>query len=363
MTEITVRKDELKELIFRLCALPTVSGTPDGGSKGIIEAVGSLFDEVQTDAIGNCILIRRCGQADAPRILVDAHMDEIGMMVREVCEGGFIRLAPIGGIDPAVLQSADICVYGKKTMRGVISSTPPHLRSGSEDKLPEVADVIADVGQGYTKDELEELIPPGTPVGFAPIYRTLAGDRIVGKSFDDKACAACAVYAVAACKREELAGDVFVLLSRYEETSRLGGVATAIAAICPDYAMAVDVNLGKVDGAPAYETVEMEAGISITLSSAVDGALTREVRALCDGEQIPYSLSVAPSYTGTNATTFQLVAGSVPVVDIGLPLQSMHTPCEVISLQDCESLVRLIGAFVCSRELAASCAEKEEVLK
>ena len=355
----TVR-EELRELIFRLCALPTVSGREiDGAQIGAL--AGDAFDELRCDAVGNLILVRKCARENAPRLLLDAHLDEIGMMVSEVCEGGFLRFAPIGGMDPSVLQAADVYVYGKETLRGVISSTPPHLRTDRDGTLPEIGEMLIDVG-AYTKEELEALVPVGSAVGFAPVYRELLGGRILGKSFDDKACAACAIYGVANTPREELAGDVYLLLSRYEETSRLGGVTPAVYAIEPDYAMVIDVNLGRVPDVPKYETVELDGGVSLSLSSATDLRLTRRLGALCEQEEIPFVFIAAASSTGTNATSVQLIRGGIPTADVGLPLQSMHTPCEVISLADCESLARLASAFVCSRALAEEFCRKEEVL-
>lgn len=357
----TVR-EELRRWIFGLCAIPTVSGmTIDMDRIGAV--IGEAFDGIRTDSVGNLILFRACGREGAPRILVDAHLDEVGFVVSEVCEGGFLRFAPIGGMDPSVLQAADVCVYGKETLRGVISSTPPHLRADRDGTLPEIGEMLIDVGTGYTKEELEKLVPVGSTVGFAPVYRELFGDRILGKSFDDKACAACAAYGIANTPREELAGDVYLLLSRYEETSRLGGVTPAVFAIEPDYALVLDVNLGRVPDVPKYETVELDGGISLSLSSATDLRLTRRLGAICEQEEIPFVWIAAASSTGTNATSVQLVRGGIPTADVGLPLQSMHTPCEVISLADCVSMARATSAFVSSRALAEEFCEKEVLLK
>lgn len=355
-------KEALWELMRDLCAAPTVSGVAVDAER-LCASFAENFDEVRQDAVGNVILIRRCGREGAPRILVDAHLDEIGLMVSEVCEGGFLRVVPIGGMDPSVLQAADVCVYGKETLRGVICSTPPHLRAGSDGELPSPDELLVDVGRGYSKEALSELTPVGSAVGFAPIYRRLLGDRVLGKSFDDKACAACAVYGIAQTPRERLAGDVYLLLSRYEETSRLGGVTPAVFAIAPDYALVLDVNLGRVPDVPKHETVVLGEGPSLSLSSGTDLTLTKRVGALCQKQEIPFVYIASPASTGTNATSVQLTRGGIPTADVGLPLQSMHTPCEVISLADSLSMASLVSAVICSEELAAEFCEKEVVLK
>lgn len=354
---------KLKEEIISLCSLMTVSGYENRAADDVIKMYGGCFDEIKTDPVGNVLLVKKCGREGAPVALVDAHFDEIGMMVTDVLEGGFLRIAAVGGIDPCILQAADVCVWGKEMLRGVIISTPPHLRTPGEDKLPPTEELMVDVGLGYELEELRELVPLGTPVGFAPLYSELLGGKIAGKSFDDKACGAIAAYAVANTPQEALACDVCVMLSRYEETSRLGGVTAGVFGLKPDYAMVIDVNLASVPGVPKRETVDMDKGVSITLSAGTNRRLTRETIELCRRRELPYTLSVSPSFTGTNASSVNLVGEGVAVVDIGLPLKSMHTYNEVISLEDCETLAILVEEFVSSQRIAEIFAVKEEIIK
>ena len=274
------------------------------------------------------------------------------MLVSDVLEGGFLRIVSIGGIDPSIMQAADVIVYGKETMRGLVISVPPHLRSGESKKLPSIDELTVDVGLGYTLDELRELIPIGTPVGFAPCYSRFGNGFMAGKSFDDKACAAIAICAIKDTDKEELAGDVYISLTAQEETSRLGGVTPLCFNEIPDYAMVIDVNLGEAPDAPKRETVPMEKGISISFSAATDRELSRMTESLCKREEIPFCRCAAPSSTGTNATSVNLVGEGIPVVDVGLPLRNMHTYNEVISLEDCEALYRAVGAFARSAEIA-----------
>jgi endoglucanase len=340
---------ELKQLIFDMCAVPTVSGFERRATERIRQIVGDRMEFVSSDGVGNVLFVKRCGREGAPKILIDAHLDEIGMIVREVCDGGFLRVAPMGGIDPAIMQASDVIIYGKQELRGVVVSTPPHLRSG-EGELPDIDKLLIDTG--LSKEKAVELIPLGTPVGFAPVYSEMLNERIVGKSFDDKACAACALAGIASVDAKALAGDVYLLLSAIEETNRLGGAAAATFSLLPDYAMVVDVNLARVPNTQKSETVEMDKGISISVSAATHVALTRATQKLCEDKGIEHSMVAAPSSTGTNATSVNLTAYGVPTVDIGLPLASMHTYCEVISLRDCRTLSELVAQFVCSGEIA-----------
>lgn len=355
----------LRTWIETMCGMMSVSGFETRSDDALRALLAPHFDEIAVDAVGNHLCYRRCGKQGAPTVLVDAHFDEIGFLVTSVLDGGFLRIAPLGGVDPSIMQAADVIVYGRETMRGVVVSTPPHLRSQDEkSKLPAVDEMMVDVGYDLPKEELEKLVPVGTPIGFAPYYTELACGKegkkcLSGKSFDNKACGAAAAYAIANIPREELAADVCLLLSSYEETSRLGGVSPAVYRIRPDYAMVVDVNLARVPDTKDFETVPFGKGVSISASAATDRTLTRLTRVLCEEQGIPFSMIAAPSSTGTNAASVNLVGAGVPVVDVGLPLKNMHTYEEILCEQDVAALCDLVRAFVTSAALAETFGKKE----
>ena len=339
-------------MIYSLCSTMSVSGFENRADAYLESIAKDGFDAFECDRVGNHLFVKKCGKADAPKILIDAHFDEVGMLVSDVLEGGFLRIVNIGGIDPAIMQAADVVVYGKEPLRGVVISVPPHLRSGDDKKLPCVDELMVDVGLGYTLDELREMIPVGTPVGFAPVYSRFGEGYMAGKSFDDKACAAIAVCAISDIPKDSLAGDVYISLSAREETARFGGITPLCFAERPDYAMVIDVNLGDAPDAPERETVPVSKGISISFSAATDRELSRMTERLCQSAEIPFCRCAAPSSTGTNATSVNIVGEGIPVVDVGLPLRNMHTYNEVISLDDCESLYLAVGEFVRSTEIA-----------
>lgn len=334
---------ELKKLIVDLSSLMSIGGFERYERGTLLSLVGSEFDDTYLDKVGNQIFVKKCGRENAPKMLLDAHMDEIGMYVTEILDGGFLRVINIGGIDTAILQASDVIIYaGEERLFGVIASTPPHLATGDGKTLPKIDELLVDTC--LTREELEQKVRIGTPVGFAPKYTELLGNKIIGKSFDDKACAACALYAVINTRRADLAGDVYVMLSCCEEVT--GMVAPGAYGIDPDYAMSIDVNLGSAPGVSPDETVALGKGPSITLSAVTDRHLTKMTEELTKAKEIPYQLSVSATHTGTNAVAIQLSREGIPTVDIGLPLVSMHTYNEMISLDDAESLCKLVEAFV-----------------
>ena len=209
---------ELENLIISLASLMSISGNEGVEKEELQNLIGGVFDESYTDRIGNRFFVKRCGKENAPKILIDAHLDEIGFVVTDIKDGGFITVANIGGVDPRIMEASDVVIYGKEKIYGVVGAMPPHLKNAKDaDVLKPVTELYIDTG--YTKEALSEIVRLGTPVGFVPKYVKLANGKIAGKGFDDKACAACAVEGISRVKKEDLAGDVYLMLSSREETN------------------------------------------------------------------------------------------------------------------------------------------------
>ncbi len=339
---------ELKQFISDMAGLMSITGYETYDHERLLSLMVG-FEEGYTDAVGNRVFVRRTGKPSAPKILIDTHFDEIGMLVTDIKEGGFLTVTSVGGLDARTLSSARVKIYGKQVLDGVVTSTPPHL-AGDEKKLTPIEELMIDTG--YPEEELRSLVRVGTPVGFSPEYRTLAGGRLSGKGLDNKACAAIAAAALMEVPQERLAGDVYLVLSVHEETDKTGGTVVGGFAIAPDYAMVVDVNLGYMSGAERRECVTMGKGPSIARSAIVDRRLTAMCEALATREGIPWQISVEPKSTGTNTEALHLVGAGISVVDVGLPLTAMHTYTEVLDMQDAEALYKLVTAFVTDKELA-----------
>ncbi len=341
---------DLQQRIIDLASLMTVSGYESRAHAALREMLGGIFDEITTDAVGSVICTRRCGRVGAPTILIDAHIDEIGMMVTEILEGGFLRVLNLGGIDTRIMPAAEVCIYGEETIYGVVASTPPHLQKADETKkLSPITELLIDTG--YPKEKLEQSVPLGTPVGFVPRYTELMGGKITGKGFDDKSCAAVAIEAIAACDRDALAGDVTLLLAVQEETTMLGGT-TGAAGIDPDYALVTDVTFGETPDTKKGDAFPLGSGVVISLSAVTDRRLTARTVELAKEKGIGYNRSVEPTGTGTDANATQLTGCGIPTVVVSLPLRYMHTYHEMLSLDDAEALRALIAAFICDSRIA-----------
>ena len=340
----------LKELIISLSGVMSVSGNERRGGEELKKLIGGVFDDYKTDALGNHLFIKKCGRPNAPRILVDTHFDEIGMMVTGIKEGGFVSVTNIGGVDTRILPASEVIIYGKEPVYGVFAAKAPHLSTAADmEKLTPLSEMLIDTG--YTKEELEELCPLGTPVGFKPVYADLLNDRLAGKAFDDKACGACAIFGIDAVQRRDLAGDVYFLFSAFEETG-MTGARVAGFGLRPDYALVLDVTHATVPEAKDRYLPEFGSGVAVAASPITNRRLTRMVTDLCKNGNIPFTVDACPGSTGTNANVLGISAEGIPTALCSLPLKSMHTSAEVLSLDDARALSRVVSAFIKSKEIS-----------
>lgn len=341
---------ELKELIISLSSLMSVTGSEGYSTERLNGLIGGYFDEFYTDKIGNHIFVKKCGREGAPKIMVDCHFDEVGLMVSGIGDGGFMRVTNVGGVDAKILQSAEVIAYGEREVFGVIGSTPPHLLKASDaGKVKAIEELTVDTG--YSREELEQICPIGTPVGFKPKYTELLGGKIAGKAFDDKACGACAVYALSSLDAGELAGDVYFVFSTREEIGG-AGAATATYGVYPDYALILDVTGAYIPEMDGQKWSGLGSGAAISVSAVTSRGLTGMLRQICDSDGIKYTLRAEPNNTGTNANRMGIVREGVPTALASLPLRNMHTSNEVISLDDSEALASLVRGFVTSKKIA-----------
>ena len=340
----------LKELIISLSGVMSISGSERKSGDELKSLIGGVFDEYRTDALGNHLFIKKCGRPNAPKILIDTHFDEIGMMVSGIKEGGFVSVTNIGGVDTRILPASEVTIYGKEPVYGVFAAKAPHLSSPAErERTIPLEDMLIDTG--YSKEEIEELCPLGTPVGFKPIYAELLNDRLAGKAFDDKACGACAIFGIDAVQKRDMMGDVYFLFSAQEETG-LKGARVASFGIRPDYALVLDVTHAAVPEAKDRNLPELGSGVAVAVSPITNRKLTRMVMDLCRSGNIPFTVEPCPGGTGTNANVTGISAEGIPTALCSLPLKSMHTSAEVLSVEDARALSRVVSQFIKSKEIS-----------
>lgn len=336
---------ELYDTLARLCPLTGPSGFEGTVAKAAKELLEPLTDEVSVDCLGNVIGLHRCGKPGAKRLLLDAHLDEIGLIVTGI-EEGFLRFAPIGGVDPRMLPARELTILTKpEPLFGVVACLPPHVQTAADhDKSVAIEDLRVDVGM--TQAQAEKAIPIGTPMVYRESCFRLAGDQVCGKALDDRSCFAILLRTAELLKHEDLDVDLYVMGSVQEEVTGTGATA-GTNAVCPDWCVAVDVTFARTPGVSEDDALcRLHGGPAIGVGPNMTWALTDRMVAQAKAHNIPYQLEVMEGPTGTNGWHMQTCLEGIPTSVVSLPLKYMHSPIEVVSLTDMEHTAQLLAAFV-----------------
>ena len=338
-------KETVYEMIRSLVSIMSVSGHEERGRDALCALADPYFDAYIPDPSGTHVFLKRCGKENAKKLMLDAHFDEIGFVVREILDGGFVRIAAVGGPDERILPTAEVNLYGKQTLYGVIAATPPHLQKpGDHKKVQKVSDLLVDTG--YDKEALEKIVSIGTPVGFCNGTARLLGDRIVSRSLDDKACCTAAILAAAMVEPAQMECDLYVTLSAKEEAGMASPCSAAAYRIQPDAAIVTDVGFASAPGVRDDVSGKMGGGPVISLSAVTDRKLTRRLIDLCGENDIPVQTCIDGANTGTNATLLSLTGAGIPTAVVSVPLTSMHTYSETVDAGDIESAAALFAAAI-----------------
>lgn len=332
----------MKNMLTQLCSADGVTGFEGNAAQAAKQLLEPYCDRVSLDRCGSVLGWKRCGKPNAKTVLLDAHIDQIGFMVTDVLEGGFLRFTQVGGIDPRMLLGAEVTILTEQSRYGVIACTPPHLlAAGEQDKAVPMHEMLIDTGLLDAKP----VIPIGTPVVFAQPPYALAEGQLTGKCLDDRAGFAAIVQAMRQLQDAELDVDIVVCGSVHEETDSLGALTTAFR-VQPDYGIAVDVSHAKTPDSGSDDAFEFGGGVLIGMGPNLHRGLTNQMIKTARAEEIPYQLEVMEGNTGTNAWEMQVVRSGIAMGLLSIPLKYMHTPIETIQLSDVEAVSDLLAAFL-----------------
>ena len=333
---------DIRQTLQTLCALPAVSGFEAAAARTVADLLRPYCDTVEIDAHGSVLGLKRCGRTDAVTILLDAHLDQIGFLVTEVLEGGFLRFAPVGGVDPRMLLGSEVEILTEPPLYGVVACMPPHLlKAGEQDKAVPIDEMLIDTGLLDAAGKIRV----GTPIVFAQQPADLADGALAGKCLDDRAGVAAILHAMERLSAAPLSCDVAVLFSAQEEVTGLGAQTGAFA-VRPAYGIAVDVTHGKTSDGPSDGVFELGSGIAVGMGPNMHRGLTNALLKTAKANDIPFELEVMEGNTGTNAWTMQIVADGVAMALLSIPERYMHTPIETVRLSDVEAVSDLLYHFV-----------------
>lgn len=326
------------ETIKKLACAKGPTGFETAAAEAAVEAMKPLVEEAYLDHMGNAIGVLRCGRPNAKKIVLDAHLDEVGMIVTGY-DDGFLRFTQLGGIDPRVLLNREVTIMTQPEITGIIWGALP------EDSSKAIPMANLRIDTGLLAEEVKALIPIGTPVTYAEDVQMLGENGIAGKSLDDRSCFAVLLRTVELLRARERDVDIYVLGSVGEETDSRGAIA-AVYNIAPDYAVAVDVTFGKSPDCSGDDCFGMGKGPVLGVGSNIPNWMFRRMKQKATAEQIPFGVEVMASSTGTNGWDIQILRAGIATAILSIPLKYMHTPVEVIDQRDVEQSARLLAAFV-----------------
>ncbi len=340
--------DDLKSLLKKLSDAHGISGYEDEVGEIVKAELEDYVDEIRVDRLGNVICIKNGREF---KEMIAAHMDEIGFMVKHIDDKGFIRFTPIGGWFDQIALGQRVILHGKKgRVYGVVGCKPPHLMRGDErKKAVELKDMFIDIGASSKDDVLEMGIEVGTPITIDRELVELGESRVTGKALDNRAGLAMMIQAL----RETRSDATIFAVGTVQEEVGLKGAKVSAFAIEPDVAIATDVCIAAdFPGAEsAHMDVKLGKGPAITIADASGRGLIAGKRVLswlretAEKFGIPYQLEVAEGGT-TDATAIHLTKAGVPTGVVSVPARYIHSPVEVIDLEDLKN-----GALLIARAL------------
>lgn len=329
---------DMRQTLEGLCGCTAPSGFESPAAQAARDFLAPFVDETWVDRMGNLLGVRRCGREGAKKVLLDAHLDEIGLMVTGA-EEGFLRFRTIGGVDPRMLPGRELTILTEPPMVGIVAAPGPH--QADTDKSIPITELVVDAG--LTQAQAEELI--GTPMVYRGSCFPLGEGQMCGKAMDDRSCFATLLRCMELLKDRALDVDVYVMGSTREEVSG-AGATVGTWAVRPDCCVAVDVTHGRTPDGPADKTFVLGGGPAVGVGPNMTRWMTKRLLDKAVERKIPCQQEIMSGHTGTNGWEMQISREGVATAVLSVPLKYMHSPIETLSLDDLEHTAALLAAFV-----------------
>jgi putative aminopeptidase FrvX len=338
----------LAENLEKLSNACGVAGREEEVRNLMIKLLKPYADKIVVDKLENVIAIKK-GKKPAPKVMLAAHMDEIGLMVKTISKEGFLQFAKMGGIDDRILIAQKVIVYTSKgQLQGIIGSKPPHIQKEEErKKIVAYDELFIDIGAESKEDVGKMGVKVGDPVGFDAKYAKIGKDTVIGKAFDDRV--GCAVMIETLKLLEKTDCNVFAVGTVQEELG-LRGAGPAAFGVDPDLGIALDVTVaGDVPGVREFDTtVKMGKGPALTVSDSGLVTHPKVMRLLLDvAEENKIACQLETGLMGsTDAARISLTRQGVPSGAVSIATRYIHSPVGMLSLKDAEDSAKLTAAAI-----------------
>jgi len=329
--------------------VPSPSGYEERAAEVYRQYTGAFAHEVKTDVHGNvaAILNPQAGM----KVMLAGHMDEIGFIIHYISDEGLLYFSGIGGHDSVIPVGQRVWIHGKNRVPGIIGRKAVHLLEEEErKKKPELKDLWIDIGAASKKDVEDAGIELGDVATYQVEFEMLLNGRATARGFDNKMGSFIVGEALRLLAHDgELDPGVGVYaVSTVQEEIGLRGARTSAFWIDSQSGLAVDVN-HAIDypgvAKTRHGTLDIGKGPSVMRGANSNPVVVKMVRQAAEEDKIPYQLDVAAGGTGTDGNAMQISRGGMAVGILGVPLRYMHTPCELLAIEDVENCAKLMAAY------------------
>jgi endoglucanase len=338
----------LVDVLEKLSNTNGVTGREDDVRSLMKDYLKPYVDEIREDRLGNLIAFKK-GKEGAPTVMIAAHMDEVGLMIKNVTAKGFLQFAKVGGIDDRILLAQEVVVHtDKRALPGVVGSKPVHIQKEDERKKVIEADrLFIDVG-ARSREEAEKMgVQVGDVASFDTKFVRIGENVVLGKAFDDRV--GCAVMIEAMKLLQDAECNIYAVGTIQEEVG-LRGATTAAFNVAPDIGIALDSTVaGDMPGVKEGDApAKMGLGPVVTVADAGLIAHPKVLRLILDSakaNRIPYQLETGIR-GATDAARIALTRDGVPSGVISVPARYIHSPAAILDLEDAETAVKLVVAVI-----------------
>jgi len=339
------------DILKELTGSTAVSGYEELLAKQLKEVFMEFCDEAWVDKFYN-VVGKMTGSANKDgyidgrkmKVLVMAHMDEIGLMVKSIDEKGFIRVSSVGGVDPKILPAHEVTVHGTRDISGIIGAKPPHLLKPEEaNKAIRIEDLAVDTGM--RAEDLREIVSIGDLITLDFEYTELKNGKISAKAIDNRSGVTALIETMKELTSIKFNADVYFVASTQEERHLTGAIVSSYV-IEPDVAIVIDACHGNMPDTPKEETFTLGKGPAIGIGPVLDKKMSQTVISVAKDENIPHQIDVEPSDTGTEAWATQVSRAGIPTVLLSIPVRYMHTAVETVQIDDIKNTGRLAARFI-----------------
>jgi len=342
---INAQMQSARDFLSLLSTASGVSGYEASIASLVMERFTPLADEVRCDTFGNVYALKK-GNSKRSKIMLAAHMDEIGLIVKKIDPRGFLSFTSIGGVDQRTLLSQEVLVHGRETIPGIIGSLPPHLLQNEDlNQAVKMEEMGIDVGLSPAK--LNEIIQVGDIITLKRELYPLLKHVMAGKSLDDRAGVVVMMVCLEELSRLQHFHDVIAVATTQEEVG-LRGALTSAYTLNPDLAVAIDVTHASTPDTKGQVTIDLGKGPAVALGPNIHPAIYRHFSESAQEHRLPIQIEPIPGHSGTDAWAIQVTQAGIPTGLISIPLRYMHTSVETLDMQDVLNSGKLLAQFIAS---------------